>query len=208
MLSVRVLIAEPWQLLRGAFVALLGREDDIDVVADVERIDQLVRVALSVRPDVAVIDIDGYGEDGLDRVSELSERLPECPTLVLSCRNTPAVMQSALCAKARGFLVKNAPADGLAESIRRVGRGELAVDPRLAVAALNVTSNPLTPRELEILQIAANGATVAEISARLYLSIGTVRNYLSGIIRKTGGRNRIDAIRIASDAGWLWTKSA
>lgn len=200
---VRVLLAEQLHMMRGALVALLATEQDIEVVADVQRIDQLVPVALAARPEVTVVDIDGYGEDGLGHVTTLRDRMPACPVVVLTGTRAPGIVKKTLAARATGLVLKDAAPRQLADSIRTVVRGEPFVDPQLAIAALASTANPLTAREREILQIAAEGATAGEIARRLFLSAGTVRNYLAAIIRKTGARTRIDAIRIATNAGWL-----
>lgn len=190
-------------MVRGALVALLSYEEDIEVVAELERGDEIVPTALAQQPDVAVIDIDLPGVDGLTAAQELREKLPECRTLILTSLGRPGNLRRALAARAQGFLMKDAPPAYLADGIRRVARGERVVDTELAVAALDTAENPLTPREVDVLRIAAEGASVQEIASRLFLSAGTVRNYLSVIINKTGARNRIDAIRMARDAGWL-----
>lgn len=200
---IRTLVAEDMHLIRGALVALLGAESDIEVVAEVDRGDQIVSTALRARPDVAVIDIYLPGMDGLDAARVLHDELPDCRTVILTGVGTPGTLRRAMAANVRGFLVKDAPPGKLADSIRRVRRGQRIIDPDLAVAALEVNDNPLTARELDVLEVAAEGAHVSEIAGRLYLADGTVRNYLSKIVAKVGARNRIDAIRRAKDAGWL-----
>jgi two-component system response regulator DesR len=200
---IRVLIAEDMHMIRGALVTLLSLEDDLEVVAELERGDQIVDTALRVRPDVAVIDIDLPGLDGLSAAERLRERLPECRTLVLTGFGQPGNLLRALQAHVRGFIVKDAPPETLADGVRRVARGERVIDPELVAAALETGSSPLSNRETDVLRAAENGLTTEQIATRLSLSPATVRNYLSNAISKVGGRNRMDAIRIARNAGWL-----
>jgi two-component system response regulator DesR len=200
---IRVLIAEDMHMIRGALVALLSLEDDMQVVAELERGDQIVPTALRTHPDVAVVDIDLPGLDGLTAAEQLHQRLPECRTLVLTGLSQPGNLLRALKVHVRGFIVKDAPADTLAEGVRRVARGERVIDPELVAAALETGSTPLTIREADVLREAERGLPTEQIAVRLSLSPATVRNYLSNAISKVGGRNRIDAIRIARNAGWL-----
>jgi two-component system response regulator DesR len=200
---IRVLIAEDMHMIRGALVALLSLEDDMQVVAELERGDQIVPTALETQPNVAVIDIDLPGLDGLTAADQLYQRLPECRTLVLTGLSQPGHLLRALKVHVRGFIVKDAPAETLANGVRRVAKGERVIDPELVAAALETGSTPLTPRETDVLRAAEHGIPTDQIAARLSLSPATVRNYLSNAISKVGGRNRIDAIRIARDAGWL-----
>jgi two-component system, NarL family, response regulator DesR len=200
---IRVLIAEDMHLIRGALVALLSLEDDVEVVAELERGDLIVQTALETHPDVAVVDIDLPGLDGLTAAEQLHQRLPECRTLVLTGLSQPGNLLRALKVHVRGFIVKDAPAETLADGVRRVARGERVIDPELVAAALEAGSSPLTAREADVLREASSGVPTDQIAARLSLSPATVRNYLSNAISKVGGRNRIDAIRIARDAGWL-----
>jgi two-component system, NarL family, response regulator DesR len=200
---IRVLIAEDMHMIRGALVALLSLEDDVEVVAELERGDLIVQTALETHPDVAVVDIDLPGLDGLTAAEQLHQRLPECRTLVLTGLSQPGNLLRALKVHVRGFIVKDAPAETLADGIRRVARGERVIDPELVAAALEAGSSPLTAREADVLREASSGVPTDQIAARLSLSPATVRNYLSNAISKVGGRNRIDAIRIARDAGWL-----
>jgi len=200
---IRVLIAEDMHMIRGALVALLYLEDDMDVVAELDRGDQIVDAARRTRPDVAVVDIDLPGLDGLTAAELLYEQLPACRTLVLTGLGQPGNLLRALKVHVRGFLVKDAPAETLADGIRRVARGERVIDPELVAAALETGSTPLTAREADVLRAAESGIPTDQIAAELSLSRATVRNYLSNAISKVGGRNRIDAIRIARNAGWL-----
>ncbi|MEU8798509.1 response regulator transcription factor [Spirillospora sp. NPDC048819] len=200
---IRVLIAEDVHMIRGALVALISLEDDMEVVAELERGDRIVATALEVRPDVAVLDIDLPGLDGLAAAGELYERLPECRALVLTGLSQPGNLLRALKVHVRGFIVKDAPADTLADGIRRVAAGERVIDPDLIAAALETGSSPLTPRETDVLRAAESGLSTEEIATTLSLSRATVRNYLSNAIAKVNARNRIDAIRISRNAGWL-----
>ncbi|MFC6879528.1 MULTISPECIES: response regulator transcription factor [Actinomadura] len=200
---IRVLIAEDMHMVRGALVALLKLERDIDVVAEVHSGDAIVPAALAERPDVAVIDIVLPGVDGLTAAAELRDRLPSCRVLVLTGVGRPGNLRRALAAKVSGFIVKDAPPEQLAEAIRKVAAGLRVIDPQLAVAALESEYGPLSDRELEVLRLAAEGIESDEIAARLNLSPGTVRNYLTAIVAKLGARNRLHAVRIAEHAGWL-----
>lgn len=200
---IRVLIAEDMHMIRGALVALLSFEDDIEVVAELERGDHIVETALRTRPDVAVIDIDLPGLDGLTAAEQLHQRLPECRTLVLTGLSQPGNLLRALTVHVRGFIVEDAPAETLADGIRRVSKGERVIDPELVAAALETGSSPLTARETDVLRAAESGIPTEQIASLLSLSPATVRNYLSNAISKVGGRNRIDAIRLARNAGWL-----
>jgi len=200
---IRVLIAEDMHLIRGALVALLSLEPDMEVVAELDRGDAVVETALSTRPDVAVLDIDMPGLDGLTAAEQLHARLPGCRTLVLTGMSQPGHLLRALQNHVRGFVVKDAPVETLTDGIRRVARGERVIDPELVAAALETGSTPLTGRETDVLRAAESGLPTDQIATHLSLSPTTVRNYLSNAISKIGGRIRLDAIRIARDAGWL-----
>ena len=200
---IRVLIAEDMHLIRGALVALMSLEDDMEVVAELDRGDQILDTALTTHPDVAVLDIDLPGLDGLTAAEQLHQQLPGCRTLVLTGLSQPGHLLRALKVHVRGFIVKDAPAQTLADGIHRVARGERVIDPDLVAAALETGGTPLTDRETDVLRAAETGIPTDQIADRLALSPATVRNYLSNAISKVGGRNRIDAIRIARNAGWL-----
>jgi two-component system, NarL family, response regulator DesR len=200
---IRVLVAEDMHLIRGALVALIGLEADMEVVAELDRGDLIEPTALRVRPDVAVLDIDLPGLDGLTAARRLQDSLPSCQSLILTGLSQPSHLLRALEGRVRGFLPKDAPASQLADAIRRIRAGERVLDPVLVAAALETGANPLTDRETDVLRGAAAGLTTEQIGADVHLSPATVRNYLSYAIAKLGARNRIDAIRIARDAGWL-----
>ncbi len=200
---IRVLIAEDMHMIRGALVALLSLEPDIEIVAQLDRGDTIVETAMQTRPDVAVIDIDLPGLDGLTAADSLNEAVPECRTLILTGLSQPGNLLRALKAHVRGFLMKDAPADRLADAVRRVVAGERVLDPELVAIAVETGSSPLTDRETEVLRTAEAGLPTDDIAGQLHLAPATVRNYLSNAIAKVGARNRLDAIRIARDAGWL-----
>jgi two-component system, NarL family, response regulator DesR len=200
---IRILLAEDQGMMRGALALLLGLEEDIEVVAQVPDGDAIVATAEQVRPDVALLDIELPGRSGLDAAAELRERLPECRVLILTTFGRPGYLRRAMESGAGGFLVKDAPVEELAAAVRRVLAGERVVDPTLAAAALSAGPNPLTARERDVLSAAVDGATIADIAAKLHLSASTVRNYLSAAIGKTATRNRMEAVRTARANGWL-----
>jgi two-component system response regulator DesR len=200
---IRILLAEDQGMVRGALAALLSLEPDLEVVAQVSSGDEVVPAAERARPDVALLDIEMPGIDGIQAAARLRRALPVCKILMLTTFGRPAYLRRAMEAGASGFLVKDAPAERLANAIRRAATGERIVDPELAAAALQGGESPLTPRERDVLQAGADRSPVSEIAQRLHLSEGTVRNYLSTAIGKTGARNRTEASRIAHDRGWL-----
>ena len=202
-MTIRVLLAEDQAMVRGALSALLTLEDDIEIVAEASRGDEVLPAALDTRPDVALLDIEMPGGDGLAAAAVLHERLPSCLVLILTTFGRSGYLRRAMESGAVGFLLKDAPASELAETIRRAMKGERVVDAALAAAALSEGGNPLTEREREVLAASEGGATIEDISARLYLSEGTVRNYLSTAIKKLGARNRVEAARLAEKKGWL-----
>jgi two-component system response regulator DesR len=200
---IRVLVAEDMRILRDTLVAVLNLEDDIEVVAQVADGDAIGPAAAAQRPDVAVVDIDLPGTDGLTAAARLHEDFPHCRVLILTVLSRPGNLRRALAAHVAGFLPKETPSGELVDAVRRVAAGERVIDQKLALAALEVADNPLSPREAEVLQRYAGGAGPAEIAAAMFLSYGTVRNYLASAVTKLGARNRVDAVRIASEAGWL-----
>jgi two-component system response regulator DesR len=201
--TTRVLLAEDQTMVRGALSALLSLEDDIEVVAETSRGDGVVPEALRALPDVALLDIEMPGGDGLSAAAALRERLPSCRVIILTTFGRAGYLRRAMESGAAGFLLKDAPPEELASAVRRVANGERVVDPGLAAAALSEGENPLTERERDVLAASAEGATVREVSERFYLSEGTVRNYLSTAIKKLGARNRVEAARLAERKGWL-----
>jgi two-component system, NarL family, response regulator DesR len=200
---IRVLIAEDQTLVRGALRALLELEDDLEVVAEVGRGDAVVDAAREHRPDVALLDIEMPGADGIEAARALATALPDCRAVILTTFGRPGFLRRAMEVGAAGFLVKDAPVAELAQGIRAVMAGERVIDRELAAAALAIGATPLSAREADVLRAGAHGATVADIAGRLYLSEGTVRNYLSSAIGKTGARTRVEAARVAEEKGWL-----
>ncbi|SFO59819.1 two component transcriptional regulator, LuxR family [Geodermatophilus obscurus] len=200
---IRVLVAEDQSMVRGALRALLELEEDITVVAEVGRGDQVLAAAREHAPDVALLDIEMPGRDGLEAARELAAELPAVRAVVLTTFGRPGFLRRAMEVGAAGFLVKDAPVAELAKAIRAVVAGERVIDRDLAAAALAIGATPLSAREADALREAADGATVADIARRLFLSEGTVRNYLSSAIGKTGARTRVEAARVAADKGWL-----
>ncbi|MGY1709246.1 DNA-binding response regulator [Geodermatophilus sp. SYSU D00758] len=200
---IRVLVAEDQGMVRGALRALLDLEEDIEVVAEVGRGDEVVDAARAHRPDVALLDIEMPGCDGIEAARELATAVPGCRAVVLTTFGRPGFLRRAMEVGAAGFLVKDAPVAELARAIRAVVAGERVIDRELAAAALALGATPLSAREADVLREAADGATVADIARRLFLSEGTVRNYLSSAIGKTGARTRVEAARVAEEKGWL-----
>jgi two-component system response regulator DesR len=200
---IRLLLADDQELVRTALAALLELEDDFEVVATVGRGDEVVAAARSHHPDVALLDIEMPGIDGLAAAAVLAREVPECRSLILTTFGRPGYLRRAMESGARGFVVKDAPAEQLSDAIRRVVAGERVVDPALAAETLAHGASPLTPRERDVLVAARSGASAADIASSLFLSEGTVRNYLSAAIAKTGGRNRAEAVRAADERGWL-----
>ncbi|WP_448613519.1 response regulator transcription factor [Modestobacter sp. URMC 112] len=202
-MTIRVLLAEDQTLVRGALRALLDLEPDIEVVAEVGRGDEVLTAARAAAPDVALLDIEMPGRDGIEAARELAAELPAVRAVVLTTFGRPGFLRRAMEVGAAGFLVKDSPVAELARAIRAVVDGERVIDRDLAAAALALGATPLSAREADVLRAAAGGATVADIAGRLFLSEGTVRNYLSSAIGKTGARTRVEAARVAEEKGWL-----
>ncbi|MHB8599472.1 MAG: response regulator [Ktedonobacteraceae bacterium] len=196
-------IAEDQAMVRGALAALLTLEGDIEIIAEVGRGDEVVSAALNAHPDVALLDIEMPGCDGITAAAALHAQLPSCCILILTTFGRPGYLRQAMESGVVGFLLKDAPATQLATAIRRTVAGERVVDPTLAMAALSEGNNPLTKQERTVLIAATRGASIAEIATTLFLSEGTVRNYLSVAIQKLGAHNRIEAAHIAEQKGWL-----
>lgn len=201
--SIRLLIADDQALVRGALSALLGLEPDIEVVAEVGRGDEVREAAVAARADVALLDIEMPGIDGIAAAAELRSALPGCRVIIVTTFGRPGYLRRAMQAGASGFVVKDTPAAQLADAVRRVRQGLRVVDPTLAAESLAQGDSPLTERETDVLEVARTGGSNADIARILHLSAGTVRNHLSSAIGKTGGRNRADAARIAEQNGWL-----
>jgi two-component system response regulator DesR len=200
---IRVLLAEDQELVRGAMAALISLEPDIEVVAQVGRGDEVVAAALASRPDVAMLDIEMPGEDGMTAAGKLRRALPGCRILMVTTFGRPGYLRRAMASGASGFMLKDAPAKELAIAIRRTAAGERVLDPQLAAQALSDGDSPLSQRESEVLISAADGASIADVAGRLFLSEGTVRNHLSSAIQKLEARNRMEAVRVAEEKGWL-----
>jgi two-component system, NarL family, response regulator DesR len=200
---IRVLIAEDQGMVRGALKALLAMEGDIEIVAETDRADEVLTLALQTSPDVALLDIEMPGGDGITAAGQLRNELPSCRTLILTTFGRPGFLRRAMESGASGFMLKDAPAHELALAIRRTMAGERVVDPGLAAAALSAGVSPLSEREREVLIASRAGAGIAEIARTLFLSEGTVRNYLSAAIQKLEVSNRAEAARVAEELGWL-----
>ena len=200
---IRVLIAEDQGMVRGALKALLAMEADIEIVAEADRADNIVSAALENKPDVALLDIEMPGGDGITAAGQLRKELPSCRVLILTTFGRPGFLRRAMESGASGFMLKDAPAHELAVAIRRTMAGERVIDPGLAAAALSAGVSPLSEREREVLVAGQGGASIAEIAQALFLSEGTVRNYLSSAIQKLEVSNRTEAARVAEEQGWL-----
>ena len=201
--TIHILLVEDQAMVRGALAALLALEPDMEIVAEVARGDEVVAAALAAQPDVALLDIEMPGADGLTAAAEVRAKLPTCRILILTTFGRPGYLRRAMESGVVGFLLKDAPAAQLAAAIRRAMAGERVVDPMLAVSALSEGVSPLTERERMVLAAASHGASIAEIAASLYLSEGTVRNYLSVAMQKLGAHNRVEAAHLAEQKGWL-----
>jgi two-component system, NarL family, response regulator DesR len=200
---IRLLLADDQALVRGAMAALLDLEPDLTVVAEVGRGDQVVAAVREHAVDVALLDVEMPGLDGVAAARELRRAAPGCRVLMVTTFGRAGYLRQAMAAGARGFIVKDTPARQLADAVRRVHAGLRVVDPALAAQSLAHGDSPLTERETDVLRSARDGGTVADIARDLRLSEGTVRNHLSSAIGKTGARTRAEAVRLALDNGWL-----
>jgi len=203
MAQIRVLLAEDQAMVRGALAALLRLEEDLEIVAEVAQGDQVLPAALKSHPDVALLDIEMPGGNGLSAAQALHHSLPTCRIMILTTFGRSGYLRQAMESGAVAFLLKDAPAEELAVAIRRVMAGERVVDPELALSALSEGDNPLTGRERDVLRASQDGASIADIAMQLFLSEGTVRNHLSTAIQKLGAHNRMEATHLAEEKGWL-----
>lgn len=199
---IRVLLVEDQTMMRDALASLLALEDDLDIVGAVGRGDEALAAAERLRPDVALLDIELPDIDGLSVAESLASMLPTCRVVIVTTFGRPGYLRRAMAVNVAGFVLKETPATELASIVRRVHEGEQVVDPALALSALR-EEDPLTPREREVLRAAREHSTIAELASHLYLSEGTVRNYLSTVIHKLGAKNRAEAIATAEQKGWL-----
>lgn len=200
---IRILLVEPMNLLRGALAATLALEDDFEVVAELGGLDQVLDMARAVPPNVAVVNVAVLAGDGLATIARFAAEQRGCATLVLAGSDEPGLLNRALEVRVDGVVGTQAGPGELVRGIRRLVRGERVIDASLAVAMVAAPRSPLSPRELNVLSVAATGVPSTEVAAELHLSTGTVRNYISAILRKTGARNRLEAVRLAEGAGWL-----
>ncbi len=200
---IRLLVADDQSLVRGALVALLNLETDLEVVAEVGRGDEVLEAARSQQVDVCLLDIEMPGADGITACAQVRAALPQTRVLIVTTFGRPGYLRRALEAGASGFVVKDTPSSALADAVRRVHAGLRVIDPTLAEESLVGGINPLSEREIEALRLALSGAPVAVIARTLHLSAGTVRNHLSSAIQKTGTATRVEAAQVAQDRGWL-----
>jgi len=201
--TIRLLLADDQALVRGALAALLALEPDLEVVAEVGAGDEVVPAVTKHEPDVALLDVEMPGMDGIEATQALKAARPQTRVLIVTTFGRPGYLRRAMQAGADGFLVKDTPARQLADAVRRVHAGLRVVDPLLAADSLTAGESPLTARESDVLRAARRGASVATIATGLHLSEGTVRNHLSSAIGKTAAANRTEAVRIADENGWL-----
>ncbi|MEV4432836.1 response regulator transcription factor [Streptomyces sp. NPDC049585] len=200
---IRVVIAEHLDMVRAGLVLLLDREPDIKVVGSTATGSELIPTVLEYSPDVALIDVDAHERESLNAAVEIQEYLPDCRTLLMARFARLATVRQSLAAGLGGLVLKKSPPHSLGDAVRRVHTGQRVFDTDMTLAAWGNTAYPLTEREMEILQLAAAGDGISEIAHKLSLSAGTVRNYLTTIVRKMDARNRLDAVRIASSSGWI-----
>lgn len=201
--TIRVLLADDEELIREALVGLLEREPDIQVVATAADGRQAIDRALANRPDVAVVDLQMPGVDGIGVITELGRQLPACAGVILTGHGRPHLLRQALASGARGFLAKGAPGSALADVVRRVHEGHRYVDPILAADALTAPPSPLTAREAQVLTAAGADRPVREVARTLFLSAGTVRNYLAAATAKLAAGSRAEAYHTAKENGWI-----
>ena len=200
---IRTVIAERIALIRVGLAACISQEHDMEVVAELDRREPVVPTVSSLRPDVAIIDDDIACYDGFAVIQALHAVTPSCHTLIMVTRPSPRDLRQAVAAHTTGFVRKDTSLEDITEAIRQVAKGMKTLDPDLAFATLDAPANPMTPRECDVLRLAAEGVSTAEMARKLCLTVGTVRNHISSSIAKLGARNRVDAIRIAGQFGWL-----
>jgi Response regulator containing a CheY-like receiver domain and an HTH DNA-binding domain len=200
---ISILLAEDEHLIRNALAALLRLEEDFDVVGEAATAEKALDLARALRPDVALLDLQLPDLDGIALATAIHEELPECATVIVTSHGRPGYLKRALAAGVRGFLPKTVSAEVLVDVVRTVHKGGRYVDPGLASEAISAGDSPLTPREADVLELAADGAPIEEIAQRASLSPGTVRNYLSSASAKIGAANRHEAVRIARRLGWI-----
>lgn len=202
-MTIRILLADDENLIRTALAQLLSLEDDLDVVAQADNGADAVRLAVREAVDVAVLDLQMPELDGITVAQRLGTQLPACGTVIVTSHGRPGHLKRALSSGVRGFLPKTTSAATLAQVVRSVHGGGRFVDPELAAEAISVGDSPLTPREADVLELAADGLPIDEIAVKASLSPGTVRNYLSNAMAKLGAANRHDACAIARRLGWI-----
>ena len=202
-MTIRLLLADDQALVRGALTALLNLEPDLEVVSEVGTGDAVVAAVLEHRPDVALLDVEMPGLDGISATAAVRAAAPETKVLIVTTFGRPGFLRRALQAGASGFVVKDTPASQLADAVRRINQGLRVVDPALATDSLLAGESPLTARESDVLRAARDGSSVAAIAKKLFLSEGTVRNHLSAAIGKTNAGNRAEAVLVADGNGWL-----
>jgi len=200
---IRVLLADDETLIRDALAGLLGLEGDLEVVATAATGATALAAAVDRRPDIAVLDLQMPDGDGIETAQRIAREVPGCRTVIVTSHGRPGYLKKALAAGVAGFLPKTVTAAALAAAVRQVHAGGRYVDPELAAEAISAGESPLTPREADVLELAADGASAEEIAARAHLSPGTVRNYLSAAVMKLGAANRHEAARIARRHGWI-----
>lgn len=200
---IRVLVADDENLIRDGLAGLLTLEDDIEVIARASSGNETLAMAAKHRPDVALLDLQMPEPDGIECARRLAQDLPECRCVIVTSHGRPGYLKSALASGVKGFLPKTVPAQVLVQVVRTVAEGGRYVDPELAAEAIGAGESPLSPRESDVLALAAEGAPVDEIATRAALSPGTVRNYLSMATTKVGAANRHEAVRIARGRGWI-----
>ena len=199
---IKVIIAEDQRMLRGALGSLLDLEEDITIIGLAENGKEALSMINSQKPDVCLIDIEMPIMSGLEVAEQLMVQESACRVIILTTFARPGYLERALKANAYGYLLKDGPSEDLAQSIRNVMQGKREISPELIFGSLKL-DNPLTEREIEILKLASSGMTTKEIAGVLFLSPGTIRNYLSEVINKLEAKNRIEAIAIAEDKGWI-----